>query len=276
MAGIARCIKILKEGVEYRLPENICWVIRRIGTDSAEAAQLEIQGNKMGVIDSTVAPLRRTSSNKLGPLELGELYYVVAPGEFVKFHGASGSVCMVDVEVVPVTPGAGLPAAYAARHGEQGNHHLRMFSGKFSLGTDAKWPKNAEYEVLSLTPLTTEKIILNGFFGIKVTGNTVNPGDFAFKLKLGNIDLELDAAKATIAGTEVKLEGTDVLMAPLPPSSTDGEIPFTFKDYPIEVPGDQTLSIRVKNVSGSDKSPASGSSWEVEVKFIAEYIFKAR
>jgi len=245
MAGIARCIKILKQGVEYRLPENICWVIRRIGTDSAEAAQLEIQGNKMGVIDSTVAPLRKTSSNK-------------------------------HVEVVPVTPGAGLPAAYAARHGEQGNHHLRMFSGKFSLGTDVKWPKNAEYEVLSLTPLTAEKIILNGFFGIKVTGNTVNPGDFAFKLKLGNIDLELDAAKATIAGTEVKLEGTDVLMAPLPPSSTDGEIPFTFKDYPIEVPGDQTLSIRVKNVSGSDKSPASGSSWEVEVKFIAEYIFKAR
>jgi len=70
---------------------------------------------------------------------------------------------------------------------------------------------------------------------------------------LNNKPLELDVAENLGYGVDVK-------NAPLPPNDTNGMIAFNLKNFPIEVPGDQTLSVRVKNISGADKSPTSGSA----------------
>jgi len=256
--------KYLKQGVEYTTPVNIAYVIRKIGTNSSTGAKLNINGVDLGVIDSDVAPLHKTSSNLLGPLDLEDLYYVIPPKTKFKVEGASGDIIRILGEILVLDYGEKLPEPHVSRFEAQGKAYKTLLSGSYSHGTDVAWAAGDENEVLSLTPLTTEKYVLDGFIGAKVEGDTVNEGDFALTFYLDNIPLELDVAENLGIGVDVK-------SMPLPPADASEEIPFTLKNFPLEVLGDHTLSIRCINISGASKSPASGSSWTVTVKAIARY-----
>jgi len=256
--------KIIKQGVTYRTKPRLAYIIREVGTDSAGSARLKINGKDTGYFDSDVAPLHKKTTNLLGLLDLGEFYYVVPPETKLEFEGDSGSKCRIKGEIVELAVGESLEAAYAGRFSEQHRRFKTVYEGSFSLGTDEVWKNNVEHEILSLTPLTSEKITLNDIVMVLISGGTVNEGDFGVEIYLDNTPFEIDVA-------ENAPRGIDVLSMPYPPKEDTEMLAFTLKDYPIEVLGDHTLSIRVRNVSGADKSPASGSAWSVKVKLVAVY-----
>jgi len=256
--------KYLKEGVVYQTPKRVAYVIKEIGTNSSGLGHLKIEETEMGDIDADVAPLRMTKDNTLGLLVLEDYYYVIPPETKFAWEGDSGSLCRVKGDIVLLGIGEGVPGELLTRFSEQAKKNIRTYVKTVSLGTDEVWKADEEVEVFAITPLTTEKILFDGFVGVKVTGNTVSEGDFAVVFYMNNKPLELDVASNLGYGIDVK-------SMPLPPNETDGMIGFSLRNFPIEVPGDQTLSVRVKNISGADKAPASGSAWSITLKMVGKY-----
>lgn len=256
--------KYIKEGVIYKTPKRVAYVIKEIGTNSSGSGYLKIEETEMGSIDSDVAPLRMTSSNTLGPLQLEDYLYVVPPETKFEWVGDSGSVCRIKGDTMMLDPGEGVPGELMRRFKEQERKKIKLYSGSLALSTDEAWPAGEEKTVFSLTPTTIEKIKFDGFVGVNITGGTVNEGDFAVIFYLDNVPLELDVAENGYYGIDVK-------SMPLPPNDSNGMLAFSLKNFPIELLGDHTLTIKVKNVSGADKSPTSGSAWSVSVKLLGKY-----
>ena len=264
MANLWVLDKYLKEGVLYQTPKRVAYVIKELGTNSSGLGHLKIEETEMGDIDADVAPLKMTSSNVLGLLYLEDYYYVIPPETKFKWEGDSASLCRIKGDILLLGIGEGVPGELLTRFKDQERKKIRTYVKTLSLDTDEEWKADEEREVFSITPLTTEKILFDGFVGVKITGDTVSEGDFALTFYMNNKPLELDVASNLGYGIDVK-------NAPLPPNDTNGMIAFSLKNFPIEVPGDQTLSVRVKNISGSDKAPASGSAWQVVLKMVGKY-----
>ena len=256
--------KIIKQGTTYQTPKRVAYVIKKLGTDSSGLGRLKIEEVELGYIDTDVAPLRVTGSNLNGPLDLEDNVYVIPPEVKFSWEGDSGSIARIIGDIIMLDVGEGLEAGLLTRYKTQGRKYKNTYKGTFSLATDEAWKADAEYEVFSLTPLTTEKVRFDDIVMISITGDTVNAGDFGVEFYMNNVPLELDVASNA-------MRGIDSLAMPLPPDTTKGMVAFTLRDFPIEVPGDQTLSIRVRNTSGSDKSPASGSAWSVTLKIVGKY-----
>jgi len=256
--------KYLKQGVKYQTPKRVCYVIKEIGTNSSGLGHLKIEETDMGDIDADVAPLRMTSSNVLGPLDLGDYYYVIPPEVKFEWEGDPGSICRIRGDIVLLGIGEGVPGELLTRFTEQDRKKIRTYVKTLTLGTDEAWGANVEKEIFSITPLTTEKIRFDGFVGVKITGGTVSEGDFALTFYMNGKPVETDVAKNLGYGIDVK-------SVPLPPNETDGMIAFSLKNFPIEVPGDQTLSVRIRNISGADKAPDSGSAWSITLKMVGKY-----
>ncbi len=264
MAQVFALDKYLTEGTVYQTPKRVVYVIKQIGTDSTGLGHLKIEETDMGDINATVAPLHMTTSNTLGPLDLGDLYYVIPPEVKFSWEGDSGSHCRIIGDIILLGIGEGTPGELLNRFNAQQNQKVKTYTSSIALSTDEAWKADEEREVFSLTPLTTERVKFDGFIGVKVAGGTVNPGDFAVTFYLNNKPLELDVASGLGYGV-------DVTSMPLPPSDSAGWFGFNLQNFPIEVPGDQTLSIRVRNISGSDLSPASGSAWSVSLNAVGKY-----
>ena len=256
--------KYLKEGVLYQTPKRVAYVIKEMGTNSSGLGHLKIEETEMGDIDADVAPLKMTSSNVLGPLYLEDYYYVIPPETKFEWEGDSASLCRVKGDILLLGIGEGVPGELLTRFSEQVKKNIRVYVKTLALSTDEVWKADEEREVFAITPLTTEKVLFDGFVGVKITGDTVSEGDFALTFYMNNKPLELDVAENLGYGIDVK-------NAPLPPNDTNGMIAFSLKNFPIEVPGDQTLSVRVKNISGADKAPTSGGAWSVTLKMVGKY-----
>jgi len=256
--------KIIKQGTVYTTEEREVIVIKKVGTDSSGDARLVIDKKKLGWIDNEVAPLHVTSSNLLGPLSLEELYYVIPPETEFEIEGDSGSKGRIIGEHVYLAVGEAVAANLLARFNEQHKQYKTKYDASWSLGTDITWVADAEYEILSLTPLTTEKLIIDGIILVAISGDTVAEGDFGVSFYVDNVPLEAFTATNL-------MDGIDSKSMPKPPADATEEQVFTLKEFPIEVLGDQTFSIRVRNTSGANKAPATGSSWTVTIKLIARY-----
>ena len=259
--------RYIKEGVTYKTKEREAYIVRKIGTDSSTPAYLEIDGKKTGTIDSEVAPWHVTSSNLLGPLDLGPLYYVIPPDTEFKVVGASGCKMRLIGQKIILEPGERLGAPYADRFERQFDHYLTLISATLTLGTDEVFKANEERTILSLKPSVYEIYKFNGYIGVKGSGDTITEGDFAIVFYYNGNPLE----HITTDGFG---PGIDIKSMPLPPADTTEEVPYTLKDYPIEVPGPNELVIKIRNISGADKAPASGSAWSFTLKAIVEYIRK--
>jgi len=257
--------KIFVQGTTYQAPADEFLVIKKLGTDAATDAFLKIDGGDTGKLITDVAPLHKTSSNLLGPLDLKELYYVVPPDKKFWIEGPSGAKFRCIGQIGKLAPGEAMPATYAARFAEQTKKYLTYITGSYSLGTDVVWINQIEYEVYSLTPKTTERFSFNNYVGASITGDTVTDGDFGIRFYLEG--KPLDNLTRDIA----KL-GVDVLSMPKPPADTTEEELFSLADRPIDVPGDITFTIKASNESGVDKAPAAGASWTIAVTAIVEYL----
>jgi len=256
--------KIIKQGVTYQAPSDEFLVIRKVGTDTSSDVYLKIDGVDTGPFIDEIAPLHKTDSNLLGPLDLKQLYYVVPPNKKFWIEGPSGARVRIIGQIGKLAVGETMPAEFAGRFKEQGKKYITYVTGSYSLGTDAVWPADSEYEVFSLTPKTTELYKLNGYVGVTVSGGDFAEGDFAIRFYLEG--KPLDNLTKDIAPL-----GIDVLSMPRPPADTTEMEPFTLADRPIEVKGDQTLTVKAVNVSGSDKTPTSGSAWTINFIAMVEY-----
>jgi len=264
MAKVFPLDLIVKQGTEYQTRARQALIILAEGTDGATDTHLKIDGKDLGDIKELVAPLRVTSSNLLGPLNLGDLYYVVPPEIAFEVIGPTNAKMRLIGQMILLDPGVKLGAPYITRFREQHFHHLTFVEGSYSHGTDVKLVKDAEVEVISLTPKTIEKYTFNNVVMASVANYTAVGGDLGLRFKIDVEDLEELLEKP-------KVGGIDILSCPRPPADTTNQVPFSFAEKPIIVLGDRTFRIRVRNISGADISPAAGTSLTFTITAICEY-----
>jgi len=258
--------KIFATDTTYQAEPDKMYIIKKIGTDDTSTVTIKIAGQDCGKITNSVAPLHKTSSNLLGPLDLQHLYLVVPPDKKLLFDGTSGKKVRVIGWILELKPGEAVPGDYMSRYNAQSKHHFTYVTGSKSLSTDEAWAADREVEVYSLTPKTTEKYIFNRFLMASLSGGSFSEGDFAARLYL-------DGAPLDILSTSFGKLGIDILSMPDPPADSTEELPFLLNENPIEVLGDHTFKIYFVNTSGSSKSPTSGSAWSCKIEAVAEYIF---
>jgi len=257
--------KIIVQGTEYETTDRTALVINKVGTNSAGDGYLFIDEKKTGTIKELVAPLHKTSSNLLGPLCLGDLFYVVPPQTKFEWIGDSGSKARIIGIKFILDPREVLPGEYMTRFETQFKHWISYVEGTVSLGTDEVWAADRELTVYNITPLTPEKYIFNSVLMAAISGDTIVEGQVSLLFYYDGNPLETYVSKNLWVGF-------DILSARRPPADTTEILPFTLAEFPITVPGDVNFQIRAKNVSGAGLTPATGAKWTVTATTIIEYI----
>jgi len=264
-----RLLKTLSVGVTYQSPPDIGYVVKKIGTNASADLKLVVDGRPTGPILSDFAPLHRTSSNKLGPLALGELYYVIPPERKFWLDGPSGAKATLWGDMLKLAPGEAFPGDLLERFRVQDKHYLTYIKGTFAFNTDEAWAADREVTLLELTPKTIEEYRFNSIMMLKVENlaSALEEGQIAVRFYLDGVPLDHLTSEPGHLGIDAKY-------MPYPPNSTDEEEPFSLEKYPITVLGDHTLKITAKNVSGSSLSPASETAITLTLLAIVEYLIK--
>ena len=255
---------VISEGAEYTTPPRKAILIKAIGTDATSASHLKVEGSELGDLISTVAPMHKTSSNLLGPLRLGSLYYVIPPDSEFEWEGASGSKARLIGSWVFLDPGESLPSDMLSRYEAQKDHYMTYVEGSYSHGTDTALTAGAEVTVLTISPAANEKYVLNGPVMADVENYTPSEGDLAIRMKYDETYLDTTLKDSALGGI-------DILSAPRPPADTTEEEPFSLAGSPITVEPNHKLYFLVKNTSGASISPASGTSLTFTITAIVEY-----
>jgi hypothetical protein len=259
--------KIFTQGVVYTLPADRFYVIRKVGTNAASPAWLKIDGVDTGPVVADIAPLHKTSSNLLGPIDLGDLYYVVPPNKKFWIEGPAGCKIRLIGEIGKLAPGEPMPAGFASRFESQGKVYKTYVRGSAALApAGGSWAAGAETEVLSLTPRTIEKYVFNSIVMASLTGFAAAPteGDVAVRFFLEGAPLDL-------LTTEAGKLGVDLFSMPKPPAAGTEMEPFTLADRPIEVLGDRTLSVRFVNTRGAPIAASATAALVGEVWLVGVY-----
>jgi hypothetical protein len=254
--------KILKTNVTYEMEKDRYYVIRRIGTDTTSKVTVKVDGIPVVDMFSTIAPIARTSSNLLGPLDLGEFFIVVPPERKLLFESAASANVFVEGDLIVLSPGETIPTDHLARYNTYATRKITYADVSAIVGTS--WPAGQEVKVADITPPTIEDWIFDGFAGAAVTGLAAAQAYGQINLKLYYDGKPLDLLVA-VAGPH----GIETLKMPLPPVATVDFEPFTFKEKPIYVVGGHTLTVTAINVSGAALSAAAGAS--IAVRFVAVY-----
>ena len=257
--------KIFVQGTTYEMPNDRFYIIKKIGTDQATATKLVIDGVETGEISNLVAPLYATSTKLLGPLNLGDLFYVIPPNKTFVVDGASGAKMRCIGLIGVLAPGEGLPANYASRFTEQGSHYLLWDQGSIDYAADYTWSDGEEIEIYSLTPKTIESYKLNNIVQVETGVASLAAGQAALRVYL-------DGKVLDILTSDPGKKGLDALFMPRPPKYDGVREPFTFADWPVQVDGDHTLILKLINVSGGNLTVASATDQYIDL--VLEYIKK--
>lgn len=267
MVKYAKIAITLKSGSTYYTPPNAFYVIKAVGATADGDYTLKVNEAPVLKVNYYVASYKKDNSNYAGPLDLGAYYVVIPPKtKFSVETTGSGNLVIYGVQG-QLGPGEAIPAEYMARYNNQHKAYVTVISGSTSLGTNVSLAADAEVEVLSLTPKTIEKYILDGLLLAKVDNlaSALSPGQLALRLYLDNAPLDLltdDPGDNT--------GGIDVAAITYPITNTN--IPaVSLAENPIEVKGDHTLSIRIRNVSGSAIAPATDTALTFTVIAVAKY-----
>lgn len=260
--------KIFVQGTNYQTPNDRFYYIKKVGTDGGSDTYLKIDGVDTGALISEVAPLHKTSSNLLGPIDLGDLFYVIPPNKTFTVEGASGAKLRAIGQIGKLASGEGIPGNMASRFGEQGKHYLTYDTATATLAAaGTNWAADAETDVYSLTPKTVEKYLFNSVLMAKVENAATAPseGDVAIRLFLEGTPLD-------ILTTEPGKKGIDLYSAPFPPADTSEAVPFSLEDLPVTVEGDHTFEIKAVNTSGGAISASTANDMTCTIEAIVEYI----
>ena len=254
--------KIVTQGTTYELPADRFYIIKKIGCDQATATKLVIDGVETGPISNLVAPLYATSTKLLGPLDLGNLFYVVPPNKQFYVDGASGAKVRCIGQIGVLAPGEAMPTQYASRFAEQGSHYLEWVQGSKLYDADYTWSDGEEIEIYSLTPSTIEEYILNNICQVETGVSGLAAGQAALRVYL-------DGKVFDILTTDPGKKGLDAFFMPRPPKYDGVRVPFTFADWPIKVAGDHTLELKLINVSGGNLTVAAATDQYIDL--VVEY-----
>lgn len=260
--------KIFVQGNTYELPNDRFYVIKKVGTDAETDTKLVIDGVETGNIISEIAPLHKTSGNLLGPLDLGDLFYVVPPNKTFYVDGPSGAKIRAIGLIGVLAPGEAMPPQYAGRFTEQGKHYLTYLKATATLAAaGTSWAADAENDVLSITPKTIEKYVFNNVVMGKIENSAaaIIEGQVAARFYLEGTPLD-------ILTTGPGHKGIDILSMPYPPADAAEQEAFTLKDLPVEVLGDHTFEIKVINVSGAAIDASAGADMTATIAAIVEYL----
>jgi hypothetical protein len=254
--------KVLKTNTTYIMEKDRYYVIRRVGTDATSKVTVKVDGIPVADIVNIIAPIARTSTNTLGPRDLGDYFIVVPPERQLLFEGPSGANVYIEGDLVILAPGETLPTEHLARYSAYANRKLTYVDASVTIGTS--WSAGVEQKIADIAPPTIEDWIFDDFAGVSVSGlaSAQTYGQINIKLYYDGKPFDL---LLTIAGPH----GIESLKMPLPPSDSAEKEPFTFKDRPVTVVGGHTFTVTAINVSGSTLSAATGSN--IAVRFVAVY-----
>jgi len=254
----------ITQGSTYTTKRRMALVINRIGTDDSSGGCLHIHTFDTGTLKTLVAPLHKTSSNLLGPLDLGTLPYVIPPRTDFYWDGSSGAKARLKGKLLLLEPGEDLPDELYSRYSAQSRHYMTYAEGTVSKDTDEAMADGEELTVLSINAATNERYRLVGPVMVDVDNYTPSEGDLVLRFKYDRTYLD-ELTDETAMG------GIDVTNCPRPPTDTSEFDVFTLKDMPITVEPGHTLYIIVRNVSGASISPPSGYALGFTVTAIVEY-----
>jgi hypothetical protein len=254
--------KILKTNTVYEMEKDRYYVIKRIGTDATSKVTVKVDGIPVLDIFNTIAPIARTSSNLLTPLDLGDFFVVVPPERRLLFESAASANIYVEGDLIVLSPGEAVPSDHLARYNTYATRKLTYADVSVTVGTS--WAADQEVKVADITPPTIEDWIFDGFAGVSVTGLSAAQTYGQINLKLYYDGRPLDLLVA-VAGPH----GIETLKMPLPPTATAEFEPFSFRDKVIYVVGGHTLTVTAINVSGAALSAAAGQN--ISVRFVAIY-----
>ena len=89
------------------------------------------------------------------------------------------------------------------------------------------------------------------------------------KMRCVGLILVLEGEILDILTTTPGKKGLDAYFMPRPPKYDGVNVPFSFEDLPIEVPGDYTLTMKLINNSGGDLTVAAATDQYID--YIVEY-----
>jgi hypothetical protein len=238
------------------------YVIRKIGTDVSAKVTVKVDGIPVLDIFNTIAPIARTSSNTLGPLDLGEYFIVVPPERKLLFESTGSGNVYIEGELAVLAPNEKISDEHLMRYQAYATRKITYVDTSVTVG--ASWPAGQEVKVADLTPPTIEDWVFDSFAGVAVSGLSATQAFGQINVKFYYDGKPLDLLVAT-AGPH----GIETLKMPLPPTATAEFEPFSFRDKPIMVVGGHTLTVTAINVSDATLSAATGAN--IAVRFVAIY-----
>ncbi|MEM3675390.1 MAG: hypothetical protein QXG08_07975 [Candidatus Methanomethyliaceae archaeon] len=251
----------------YYTPKNAILKVERIGTNSSTPATLWIKEAKVGAIISDLAPLTKTNDNLLGPLNLGSKYYVIPRETDFKFEGSSGSVMLLEGKWIVLDKPDEVPKELAERGLTQFKDYVTYVKSVTTLGTDQPIPANGEVEIFSLTPKTIEKYIFDSYLAVNVTNATFDYGTLVLRFFYDNAYL---TGLTDLPGTH-RTDGLDLKYLTHPPTGSNNMEPFSLEGNAIELPGDHTLKLFVRNTRSTNVTPPSGQAISFTTYAIVKY-----
>jgi len=261
---VYKTVKPVGAGTEFEMEHNKALIITGIGTDDTARSEFRIDGKTVGYYTKYVAPERRTEAYWYPPLSLGKNYLVIPPEYSFYWAGTSGTYLFLFGKLIVLEAGEVLPGEHLTRFKEQHNKYVDTVLGA-TVGTGVNWGAGAEITLYSRTLEAHERMYLNNRFMVdKITfGSPVEVfGDIGVRFYIEDTPLDwlLDATgKKGISRPIVERCESD----------TRQQEEFTFEDVPIEVLPNQTIEIRLMNVSGGTLFTTSQA--EFSVKFAFEY-----
>ena len=266
---------ILEEGDDYETGKREAMVIREIGTNSTqvektatlEPVKLVIDGKPLGELLQDLSPLSKINALFVDLLDLGSLFYVVPPETSIVVKGGqtTGLEIRCKGELLKLALGEVLPTHLMARFAAQPNHYLDFEYGYVDWSAGKSFADKEEVEVISVTPKTIERVILNGLVEAKCPNWTRAMHEIGLRFYLDNAPLDYLLEKTAIGGI-------DLYNTVYPPAEDTDHRGFTLKGFPIAVEGDHTLSIRQRNISGAPITIAATAGNGPYVAAICEYI----
>lgn len=255
--------KIISQGITYTTPEKIAYVVEREGTDSTTGANLTIDNKPTGDIVTEIASLYQKPDQHYGPIDLGDLPYVIPPDTKFTVSGGTGDMLSLIGYALEMETPQNLPGALSDRYDEQFRHYWRAVEGETEVVSGgAAWSEGNQQEVYSLTPLTTEEYAFAQVFqGYLVNNeNTESPGDVGLIFKYDNRPMPFDWAENIDRGIDLVSVAAD----------TDAGYEARGIPLDITVEGDDTLSIEARKNSTNTLNTATTMS--IGVRAVVEYI----
>lgn len=256
---------------EYQAEHDKGLVITHVGTDTASDVTMKIDAKACGIINNAFAPKHKINTKLLTPLDLKNLFLVVPPSYKFTFESTATANVRLKGKLLVLGPGEAFPTDLLSRFAGQHNHYYTYELGTLAIAAAAAaWATDVEKVILTLSPTTIERYVLNHLFMAKAhrdTTVTAAQGEVGVKFYLDGAPLDVLRVTAPTMGPE----GLDVLSTPYPPAETTEFEAFTLEGFPLEVLGDHVLEVAAKNISGGDLPGAAAETWTADVLAVVEY-----